>query len=177
MSSSRFRLALLALALASPAAASAGSSPQSSSFQVNAQVNASCQIVSTGDIDFGVYDPLSTTANDATGSVTVRCSQGTTDVLVALDQGANPATGSTAAAPLPSRAEFEAADNKRREHGYERFQARAAERYRKLTEKIRIAEARLLFARWRDAAATMSTATVRSLRFSCCDCRTSSSNA
>jgi chromosome segregation protein len=32
-------------------------------------------------------------------------------------------------------------------------QARAAERYRKLTEQIRIAEARLVFARWREAAA------------------------
>ncbi|MEJ1096570.1 MULTISPECIES: hypothetical protein [unclassified Pseudoxanthomonas] len=28
-----------------------------------------------------------------------------------------------------SRAEFEAADNKRREHGHERFQAHAAERF------------------------------------------------
>lgn len=32
-------------------------------------------------------------------------------------------------------------------------QARAAERYRKLSEEIRIAEGRLIFARWRDAAA------------------------
>lgn len=34
-----------------------------------------------------------------------------------------------------------------------RRQARAAERYRQLSEDIRIAEARLIFARWRDAAA------------------------
>jgi chromosome segregation protein len=34
-----------------------------------------------------------------------------------------------------------------------RRQARAAERYRQLSEEIRIAEARLIFARWRDAAA------------------------
>ena len=33
-----------------------------------------------------------------------------------------------------------------------RRQARAAERYRKLTDQIRIAEARLIFARWREAA-------------------------
>lgn len=32
-------------------------------------------------------------------------------------------------------------------------QARAAERYRKLSEQIRVAEGRLIFARWRDAAA------------------------
>ncbi len=34
-----------------------------------------------------------------------------------------------------------------------RRQAKAAERYRKLTERIRTAEARLIFARWREAAA------------------------
>ena len=34
-----------------------------------------------------------------------------------------------------------------------RRQAKAAERYRKLTSEIKIAEARLIFARWRDAAA------------------------
>jgi len=33
-----------------------------------------------------------------------------------------------------------------------RRQARAAERYRKLTDQIRVAEARLIFARWREAA-------------------------
>src|SRR5690606_746730 len=32
-------------------------------------------------------------------------------------------------------------------------QARAAERYRRLSEDIRLAEARLVFARWREAAA------------------------
>ena len=37
--------------------------------------------------------------------------------------------------------------------GQLRRQARAAERYRKLSEEIRIAEGRLIFARWRDAAA------------------------
>src|SRR3546814_1880754 len=32
-------------------------------------------------------------------------------------------------------------------------QAKAAERYRRLTDQIRVAEARLIFARWREAAA------------------------
>lgn len=100
MSPSRIRFALLAAALALPLAAQAGPSPQTGSFQVTAQVNASCQVVSTANIDFGVYDALAATDQDAAGSVTVRCSQGTTNVLVALDQGANPAAGSTAAAPL-----------------------------------------------------------------------------
>src|SRR5687767_11618508 len=37
-------------------------------------------------------------------------------------------------------------------------QARAAERYRKLSEQIRVAEARLIFARWREAAAAADAA-------------------
>ena len=39
-----------------------------------------------------------------------------------------------------------------------RRQARSAERYRKLTDDIRIAEGRLIFARWRDAAAAADAA-------------------
>jgi chromosome segregation protein len=39
-----------------------------------------------------------------------------------------------------------------------RRQARAAERYRQLSEQIRLAEARLIFARWRDAAAAAEAA-------------------
>lgn len=39
-----------------------------------------------------------------------------------------------------------------------RRQARAAERYRAVSEKIRLAEARLVFARWRDAAAAAEAA-------------------
>ena len=39
-----------------------------------------------------------------------------------------------------------------------RRQARAAERYRALSDKIRAAEARLVYARWRDAAAAAATA-------------------
>jgi len=39
-----------------------------------------------------------------------------------------------------------------------RRQARAAERYRQLSEQIRVAEARLIYARWRDAAAAADAA-------------------
>uniref|UniRef100_UPI0025F847B0 AAA family ATPase n=1 Tax=uncultured Sphingomonas sp. TaxID=158754 RepID=UPI0025F847B0 len=39
-----------------------------------------------------------------------------------------------------------------------RRQAKAAERYRKLTDQIRVAEARLIFARWREAAAAAESA-------------------
>src|SRR3546814_17620355 len=37
-------------------------------------------------------------------------------------------------------------------------QAKAAERYRRLTDQIRVAEARLIFARWREAAAAAEVA-------------------
>ncbi|HST36897.1 MAG TPA: AAA family ATPase, partial [Allosphingosinicella sp.] len=40
-----------------------------------------------------------------------------------------------------------------------RRQAKAAERYRKLTDQIRVAEARLIFARWQEAAAAAEAAT------------------
>ena len=43
-----------------------------------------------------------------------------------------------------------------------RRQARAAERYRKLSENIRVAEARLIFARWREAAAAAEAAKAES---------------
>ncbi|MFA7585949.1 MAG: AAA family ATPase [Novosphingobium sp.] len=39
-----------------------------------------------------------------------------------------------------------------------RRQARAAERYKAITDRIRVAEARMVFARWRDAAAAAETA-------------------
>ena len=42
--------------------------------------------------------------------------------------------------------------------GQLRRQARAAERYTKLSEQIRVAEARMIYARWRDAAAAADTA-------------------
>lgn len=94
----RFALALGLLACAG--GAFAGSSPQTGSFQVTASVAKSCQVAATTNIAFGAYDPLSTTDKDASGSVTVKCSQGVTNIVVTLDQGANPAVGSTAAAPM-----------------------------------------------------------------------------
>jgi chromosome segregation protein len=44
-----------------------------------------------------------------------------------------------------------------------RRQARAAQRYRALSETIRLAEARLSFARWRDAAAAADSARAEAL--------------
>lgn len=95
-------LALAALATALAVPAFAGPSPQTDNFDVTATVNGSCNIISTADIAFGVYDPADvnfTTPLDASGSVTIRCVRGTV-VDVALDQGLYAAGGSTCAAPL-----------------------------------------------------------------------------
>lgn len=80
----------------------AGPSPQTGSFQVTANVVASCRVTSTTDIAFGNYDPAdvnNATALDANGAIAVRCVKGTT-ANVAIEQGTNPATGSTCASPL-----------------------------------------------------------------------------
>lgn len=94
----RSALALALLAFAG--SAFAGASPQTGSFQVTASVAKSCQVSATSNIAFGAYDPLASTDTDAAGSVTVKCSQGVTNIVVTLDQGANAAAGSTAAAPI-----------------------------------------------------------------------------
>ncbi len=44
---------------------------------VSATVAASCRITSIGNINFGAYDPLSATPNDAEGNVVFRCVKGT----------------------------------------------------------------------------------------------------
>ncbi|MDP8994157.1 MAG: spore coat U domain-containing protein, partial [Pseudomonadota bacterium] len=48
----------------------------SSSLSVSARVDASCS-VSTTALDFGTIDPLSASAVDGTGGVTVTCTNGT----------------------------------------------------------------------------------------------------
>ncbi|MCE5232342.1 MAG: spore coat U domain-containing protein [Mizugakiibacter sp.] len=73
----------------------------SGSFNVTASVVPSCKVVSTADIAFGNYDPAdanNTTALDAAGNVTVRCTKNT-PAAVTLNQGNNAAAGSTCAAP------------------------------------------------------------------------------
>ncbi len=55
-------------------------------------------ILSSTNIAFGTYDPTAPAAATATGSVTAKCTKGDL-VSVALGQGGNPATGSTAAVP------------------------------------------------------------------------------
>jgi spore coat protein U-like protein len=91
----KFAVALAALAVST---AYAGPSPQTGNLSVTAAVANSCAISSTTAVAFGTYDPLLATNNDNTGSVSVRCTKGTT-YHVALAQGANPTGASTCTAP------------------------------------------------------------------------------
>lgn len=73
-------------ALATPAAAQSATA----TFQVSASVVKTCTIGAT-PIDFGSYDPVGandTTPADQTGTVTIRCTRGTS-WSVALGQGSN----------------------------------------------------------------------------------------
>lgn len=88
-----------ALFLAASSATHAGTA--TSNLSVTATVSANCTIT-TAPVAFGAYDPIVTNATNAlngTGTVTVTCTNGSA-VAVTLDQGTNPAGGSTAAVPL-----------------------------------------------------------------------------
>lgn len=96
------QIALTAAGFALAAAATAGTSPQTGSFNVTATVAASCRVTSTSDIAFSAYDPADANATahlDAQGSVSVRCTRGTV-ANVALEQGLNAGVGSTCVTPL-----------------------------------------------------------------------------
>jgi len=100
MSRTRLFLALCGTAFAG--SVFAGPSPQTANFQVTATVASSCTVTAS-NIAFGAYDPAdanATAARDAVGSVDVRCTRGTSTAVAALNQGLNPATGSTCANPL-----------------------------------------------------------------------------
>ncbi|RAP59341.1 spore coat U domain-containing protein [Oleiagrimonas sp. MCCC 1A03011] len=63
----------------------ANAASTSTTFTVSATVLASCTISAT-DLDFGNYDPGSASSDDATSTVSVQCSNGTS-FAVALDAG------------------------------------------------------------------------------------------
>ena len=95
----RLQLAAALAIAAFAGAAHAGSSPQTGSFNVTANVANSCVITATPTLAFGAYDPTdvnNTTALDGQSSISVRCTRGTV-ATVALAQGNNPAAGSTCA--------------------------------------------------------------------------------
>lgn len=93
----RFSSSQLAVLLLFGFAAPAFAGSQNSSFTVTATVVNDC-VVSSSNIAFGSYDPTVSTGITATGAVSARCTKGDV-VSVALSQGANPATGSTALVP------------------------------------------------------------------------------
>jgi spore coat protein U-like protein len=78
-------------------AVSAMAGTGNTTFNVTATVVNNCILNST-NIAFGNYDPTAAAALAATGTVTAKCTKGDV-VSVALGQGSNPATGSTAAVP------------------------------------------------------------------------------
>jgi spore coat protein U-like protein len=76
----------IALFVASDGRALAASS-DAKNFQVKAAVVANC-VISAADINFGNYDPLSSTALTSNGQVTVQCTKGAS-VSIGLSGGAN----------------------------------------------------------------------------------------
>lgn len=98
------RLTLLATSLVAAGLAglsgTASAQTETANLDVSATVAASCTI-STAALAFGTYDPIVTNASDpldATGTVTVTCTNGSTTAIT-LGQGANADGTSTDAAP------------------------------------------------------------------------------
>ncbi|MCC8361667.1 spore coat U domain-containing protein [Lysobacter sp. A6] len=98
------RIALLALAVTGSmfAAASANAANANGNLNVTANVASSCMVSSPGSLAFGAYDPVdvnNTAPLNGAGTINVRCTRGTT-TTIALEEGANPATGSNCTTPL-----------------------------------------------------------------------------
>lgn len=92
------RKLLLALGVICVSSTVAAQSTQSSSSTtLTAVVETACKVESTSSIQFGAYDPVNINRSlpaRAQGSVSVQCSNGSTNVKMALSQGQN-ATGSS----------------------------------------------------------------------------------
>jgi len=84
----------VAVGSAAPSMAVAGSNP--SNLDISASVTNNCTI-STAALDFGTYNPG--TGTSVTGTVTTNCTVNAI-ALITLDQGFNPATGSSNEVPL-----------------------------------------------------------------------------
>lgn len=92
-------LAIACMLIAGASSAFAGTA--TSNMGVSAIVSANCTI-SAGALAFGAYDPVvanAATPLPGTATLTVTCTNGAPSTLT-LDQGLNPAGGSTNAAPL-----------------------------------------------------------------------------
>lgn len=67
---------------------------------VSAQVGSECSIAASPTLGFGSYSPLSGSALDATGNLSVSCTTGSTAPTIALNDGANPGAGSSGVVPV-----------------------------------------------------------------------------
>ncbi|HZZ92377.1 MAG TPA: spore coat U domain-containing protein [Usitatibacter sp.] len=95
------RLECAAAALMAAAALNAHAGTATANLTVSATISPNCTIT-TSSVAFGAYDPIaanSSTALDNTGTVSTTCTSGSSPTIT-LDQGANPASGSTASTPL-----------------------------------------------------------------------------
>jgi spore coat protein U-like protein len=81
----------------SVSASIAAAGTANTNFNVTATVVDRC-IISSRSISFGSYDPTSAAGLLAQGAITAKCTKGDA-VSVALNQGGNPAPGSSPAAP------------------------------------------------------------------------------
>lgn len=87
----RHAMKYLVLAASAAMVSNAGNAATTTgNLTVLATVTSAC-LVTTLPVAFGIYDPTSGTPTDATGTVTVTCTLGTT-YTIALDDGANPGT-------------------------------------------------------------------------------------
>lgn len=91
---SRVSWIVVGFSLALFESAPADAATDTDTFQVTATVVASCD-VDAADLGFGNYDPVPSTPTDATTSMTVRCTNGTTYVI-AMNAGTG--SGATTAA-------------------------------------------------------------------------------
>jgi spore coat protein U-like protein len=85
-----------------PMSRTAAATTATANLTVTANIANTCSI-STANVAFGTYDPVSTNAStplDGTGTVTTTCTNGFNTAKITLSQGANPAGGSTTAVPL-----------------------------------------------------------------------------
>lgn len=86
---------------------SATAATSTGSFDVGANVTGSCVVVSADAINLGSYDPTGAHADPgydaaplvAEGKISVRCTAGSSDIKVALDQGLNKGSSATCSFP------------------------------------------------------------------------------
>ncbi len=78
-----------------------GSADQTGSIQVSAQVVPTCEVVLVTNLAFGAYSAANPVPTDASSQIRVRCNPNPPFLAhVTMEQGQNPALGSSCASPL-----------------------------------------------------------------------------